>query len=178
MNGRRGLKHPFRHGYRRATFPKGTASAVAENLVATPKGAPLRADFPRSGGRCRAATKGGVWHRAAMTERAHAVALRAKASNAIRNLPAMPEPPSPRELANPQGLTEGAVSFTFVLAFPVYRISAKGARAENPHGIKGSCISFTIVLYFVPARRTFVCFVPSGGVQGPYLCAKMLLFSA
>ena len=27
-------------------------------------------------------------------------------------------------------------SFTFVLVFPVYRISAKGARAENPHGIK------------------------------------------
>ena len=139
---------------------------------------PLRKDFPRSGGRCRAATKGGVWHRAAMTERAHAVALSAKASNAIRNLPAMPEPPSPRELANPQGLTEGVISFTFVLAFPVYRISAKGARVENPHETKGSCTSFTIVLYFVPARRTFVCFVPSGGVQGPYLCAKMLLFSA
>ena len=31
---------------------------------------PLRKDFPRSGGRCRVATKGGVWHRAAMTERA------------------------------------------------------------------------------------------------------------
>ena len=39
-------------------------------------------------------------------------------------------------------------------------------------------MSFTFVLYFVSARRTFVCFVPSGGVQGPYLCAKMLLFSA
>ena len=69
-------------------------------------------------------------------------------------------------------------SFTFVLVFPVYRISAKGARAENPHGIRGSCVSFTIVLYFVSAWRTFVCFVLSGGVQGPYLCAKMLLFSA
>ena len=46
---------------------------------------PLRKDFPRSGGRCRAATKGGVWHRAAMTERAHAVALSAKASSATRN---------------------------------------------------------------------------------------------
>ena len=31
---------------------------------------PLRKDFPRSGGRCRVATKGGVWHRVAMTERA------------------------------------------------------------------------------------------------------------
>ena len=30
---------------------------------------PLRKDFPRAGGRCRAATKGGIWHRAAMTER-------------------------------------------------------------------------------------------------------------
>ena len=39
---------------------------------------PLRKDFPRSGGRCRVATKGGVWHRAAMTERAHAVAPVAK----------------------------------------------------------------------------------------------------
>ena len=28
-------------------------------------------------------------------------------------------------------------SFTFVLVFPVYRISAKGARAENPHETKG-----------------------------------------
>ena len=41
--------------------------------------------FPRSGGRCRAATKGGVCHRAAMTERAHAVSPVAKVSNAIRN---------------------------------------------------------------------------------------------
>ena len=48
-----------------------------------------------------------------------------------------PEAPSPRELANPQGLTEGVISFTFVLAFPVYRISAKGARVENPHETKG-----------------------------------------
>ena len=46
---------------------------------------PLRKDFPRSGGRCRVATKGGVWHRAAMTERAHAVSPVAKVSNAIRN---------------------------------------------------------------------------------------------
>ena len=33
------------------------------------KAPPERADFPRAGGKCRAATKGGVWHRAAMTER-------------------------------------------------------------------------------------------------------------
>ena len=52
---------------------------------------PLRKDFPRSGGRCRAATKGGVWHRAAMTERAHAVSLVAKVSSVMRNFPTMPE---------------------------------------------------------------------------------------
>ncbi|MBP8053000.1 MAG: hypothetical protein KAY35_04125, partial [Faecalibacterium sp.] len=28
-------------------------------------------------------------------------------------------------------------SFAFVSAFPVYRISAKGARVENPHETKG-----------------------------------------
>ena len=32
-----------------ATFPKGTASAVAGNFTALPKGVPLRADFPRPG---------------------------------------------------------------------------------------------------------------------------------
>ena len=46
---------------------------------------PLRKDFPRSGGRCRAATKGGVWHRAAMTERAHTVSPVVKVSDTIRN---------------------------------------------------------------------------------------------
>ena len=56
---------------------------------------PLRKDFPRSGGRCRAATKGGVWHRAAMTERAHAVALSAKASSATRNFIATTQKSSP-----------------------------------------------------------------------------------
>ena len=34
-----------------------------------------------------------------MTERAHAVTLRAKGSNAIRKLPGAPEAPSQRELA-------------------------------------------------------------------------------
>ena len=64
---------------------------------------PLRKDFPRSGGRCRAATKGGVWHRVAMTERAHAVSLGAKVSSAIRSFPAMPKAPSQRELSKPTG---------------------------------------------------------------------------
>ena len=52
-----------------------------------------------------------------------------------RKFAGMPKAPSMRELANPQGLTEG-VYFTFVLVFPVYRIFAKGARVENPHETK------------------------------------------
>ena len=40
------------------------------NFPAVDLALPLRKDFPRSGGRCRAATKGGIWHRVAMTERA------------------------------------------------------------------------------------------------------------
>ena len=53
---------------------------------------PLRKDFPRSGGRCRAATKVGIWQsRQALTERAHAVSLVVKVSDAIRNLPATAE---------------------------------------------------------------------------------------
>ena len=80
-----------------ATFPKGTASAVAGNFTALPKGVPLRADFPRPGEDVAQRQKGesgersepegvipapqtvpprkkapplrGSWHRAAMTER-------------------------------------------------------------------------------------------------------------
>ena len=36
-----GKGYPFRHGCRRATFPKGTASAVAGSFAALQKGAPL-----------------------------------------------------------------------------------------------------------------------------------------
>ena len=36
-------------------------------------------------------TKGGIWHRAAMTERAHAVSPIAKVLDAMRNLPGVPE---------------------------------------------------------------------------------------
>ena len=62
--------NPFRlAASRQATFPKGTALMVAGNFAAAPKAPPERKDFSRSGGRCRAATKGGIWHRAAMTER-------------------------------------------------------------------------------------------------------------
>ena len=52
---------------------------------------PLRKDFPRSGGRCRAATKGGVWHRAAMTERAQAVSFDTKVLSAVKKLSGAPE---------------------------------------------------------------------------------------
>ena len=52
---------------------------------------PLRKDFPRSGGRCRAATKRGVWICEAKTERVHAVNTIAKVSDAIRNFAIAPE---------------------------------------------------------------------------------------
>ena len=59
--------------------PRGRLMAMPETLPPPPKAVPLRDDFPRSGGRCRVATKGGVWldakrqdgrgyFRAAMTE--------------------------------------------------------------------------------------------------------------
>ena len=44
-----------------ASSPKGTPYGTAGNFFATAKAVPLRDDFPRSGGRCRVATKGGVW---------------------------------------------------------------------------------------------------------------------
>ena len=50
--------------------PKVGALGKTGNFAVLPKPLSLRKDFPRAGGRCRAATKGGVWHRAAMTERA------------------------------------------------------------------------------------------------------------
>ena len=50
---------------------------------------PLRKDFPRSGGRCRAATKGGIWQaRQGLTERAHAVSPGMEASNVTGNFAA------------------------------------------------------------------------------------------
>ena len=48
---------------------------------------PLRKDFPRSGGRCRAATKGGIWQSCqALIERAQAVDLGTKVLSAMRKL--------------------------------------------------------------------------------------------
>ena len=49
---------------------------------------PLRKDFPRSEGRCRAATKGGICQsRKALTERAYTVTLVANVSGAMRKCP-------------------------------------------------------------------------------------------
>ena len=42
-------------------LPKGEPLAVHTNFISMPRPLPLRKDFPRAGGRCRAATKGGVW---------------------------------------------------------------------------------------------------------------------
>ena len=44
-----------------ASSPKGTPYGNAGNFAATAEAVPLRDDFPRSRGRCRVATKGGVW---------------------------------------------------------------------------------------------------------------------
>ena len=49
--------------------PRGRLWWWRETLRQRQKLPPERKDFPRSGGRCRVATKGGIWHRAAMTER-------------------------------------------------------------------------------------------------------------
>ena len=63
-----------------STSPKGRGLGIAAKFTVKVKvcgfarGFPLRKDSPRSGGRCRAATKGGIWHRAAMAERASPLA--------------------------------------------------------------------------------------------------------
>ena len=44
--------------------------AVHADFISLPRPLPLRKDFPRAGGRCRAATKRGVWICEAKTERA------------------------------------------------------------------------------------------------------------
>ncbi len=41
--------------------PRGSLWVLPETLSLPLKAVPLRDDFPRSGGRCRVATKGGVW---------------------------------------------------------------------------------------------------------------------
>ena len=58
----------------------GKVSGQIAKCVVSPEALPLRKDFPRSGGRCRAATKGGIWQsRQALTERASPLKLCAAA---------------------------------------------------------------------------------------------------
>ena len=79
---------------------------VMRKLLAVLLALPLRKDFPRSGGRCRAATKGGIWHRVAMTERAHAVSPVTKVSNATRNFPVIAKSSPFGGAGTPSGVTE------------------------------------------------------------------------
>ena len=81
-------------------LPKGEPMAVHTNFISMPRPLPLRKDFPRAGGRCRAATKGGVWICEAKTERAHAVSAVTKVLDATRDFPAMPRAPPSGELAS------------------------------------------------------------------------------
>ena len=122
---------------------------------------PLRKDFPRSGGRCRAATKGGVWHRAAMTERAHAVrpntpsvSLRSPAPPRGR-LMALPETLPPPPKAVPLGkvaATKGSRRKGFLPPFakncifrkfvldnrPTFRYNRARSRGKMPHELERS----------------------------------------
>ena len=52
---------PLQSLLRKASSPKGAPLGYAGKFAATAEAVPLRDDFPRSGGRCRVATKGGVW---------------------------------------------------------------------------------------------------------------------
>ena len=58
-------------------------------------------------------------------ERAHAVSLVTKVSNATKNLPAMPEAPSPRELAKPTGFDGGSS------AVPLGKVASPQAMTEG-----------------------------------------------
>ena len=71
---------------------------------------PLRKDFPRSGGRCRAATKGGICQaRQGLTERAHAVSPVAEVSNAMKNFSPC-QRPLPALHSSPQNDTIAAAN--------------------------------------------------------------------
>ena len=72
------------------------AVALSAKVSSATRNFPATAEaFPRSGGRCRAATKGGVCHRAAMTERAQAVSLDTKVLSAVKKLSGAPERAQP-----------------------------------------------------------------------------------
>ena len=90
---------------------------------------PLRKDFPRSGGRCRAATKGGIWQaRQGLTERAHAVSPITKISDAIRNSPAKTEGVSPQRRAFAESGAANAVDH--------YDPTCENAMPERPQTLR------------------------------------------
>ena len=90
--------------------PVAKVSGAMRKFPTVPLPLPLRKDFPRSGGRCRAATKGGVWHRAAMTERAHTVSPVTKVLGAMRKFPAVPKSSPFGGAGTPSGVTERVLS--------------------------------------------------------------------
>ena len=53
-----------------AAPPKGGAFGITGSFTVHAKASPFEERLPPAGGRCRVATKRGMWHRAAMTERA------------------------------------------------------------------------------------------------------------
>ena len=65
--------------------PKWEPLAVPASFISLPRPLPLRKDFPRAGGRCRAATKGGVWICEAKTERARTLTLCSSFLNIIQS---------------------------------------------------------------------------------------------
>ena len=68
------LPRQLSQGESQAVKPMAKVLGTKRKLPAVLLPLPLRKDFPRSGGRCRAATKGGVWQaRQGLTERAHTV---------------------------------------------------------------------------------------------------------
>ena len=87
------LAEPLPSRLRRATFPKGTAFRGGDKLSGSALRRPLEERRPPLRGKMSPqVTKGGIWQsRQALTERAHAVSPVAKASDAMRNLPATAE---------------------------------------------------------------------------------------
>ena len=78
---------------------------------------PLRKDFPRSGGRCRVATKGGICQaRQGLTERAHAVTFVTKVLGITRKFPAvlLPLPLGEVDLRSKDG--EGAAAYAYLFS--------------------------------------------------------------
>ena len=113
-----------------------------------------------------------------VTERAHAVALSAKVSNAMRNLPTLPEAPSPRELAKPQGLTEGASFFFYIClsipSIPHFCQRCKGGKSAWNQGIVYifyNCLIFCL-------RTAYICMLCAimRGTEAISLCKDALVF--